>query len=164
MHAGRSTLALTVGLALGLSARDLGAQMGGVAVEGDVPSPWVVTAETFRTLDPVLVAAESEGTVHVYRAVPLHCFLEQAGIPFGEALRGPAFTATVLVEGRDGSRVVFALAALDEAFGGEVYLADQMDGALLSPADGPYRIIVPGDARPARWVRQASRIVLRSEP
>jgi hypothetical protein len=39
-------------------------------------------------------------------------------------------------------------------------LADTQDGALLSPEYGPLQVIVPGEIRHARWVRQVQCIRL----
>lgn len=37
-------------------------------------------------------------------------------------------------------------------------LADAKDGRPLAADEGPYRLIVPGEKRPARWARQIARI------
>jgi hypothetical protein len=78
-----------------------------------------------------------------------------AGIRLGEALRGPRLSEASLVEAADGYRVVFALAEADPAFATrEIILADKRDGKPLDAREGPFRIVAPGDKRPARWVRQ----------
>jgi hypothetical protein len=61
----------------------------------------------------------------------------------------------LVVEAADGYRAVFALPELDPLFTDRVILlADRRDGKSLSEREGPLRIIVPGEKRPARWVRQ----------
>lgn len=40
-------------------------------------------------------------------------------------------------------------------------LADRKDGAPLAAKDGPFHLIIPGEKRPARWVRQVVRIDVR---
>ena len=56
-------------------------------------------------------------------------------------------------------RAVFALAELDPAFTDRVILlADHRDGKALSTRDGPFQIIVPGEKKHARWVRQVIRL------
>jgi hypothetical protein len=45
-----------------------------------------------------------------------------------------------------------------------VIIADARDGAPLSTAAGPYRLIVPGDKREARWVRQVATVELQNAP
>jgi hypothetical protein len=61
----------------------------------------------------------------------------------------------LLVVAADGYRVVLSAGELDSTLTGRVILlVDRQDGAPLSPKDGPWRVFVPGDRRPARWVRQ----------
>ena len=65
---------------------------------------------------------------------------------------------TVLVEASDGYRAAFSLAELDpEMTDRVVLLADTKDGQPLSPREGPFRIIVPGEKRPARWCAKSGR-------
>jgi hypothetical protein len=42
-----------------------------------------------------------------------------------------------------------------------ILLADARDGQPLSPHEGPFRIIVPKEKRPARWVRQVKSVTVR---
>ena len=42
-----------------------------------------------------------------------------------------------------------------------ILLADTKDGEPLPPREGPFRIVVPGDKRPARWVRQVRAVTVR---
>jgi hypothetical protein len=84
-----------------------------------------------------------------------------AGIQFGDAMRGPRMTEAVLVEAADGYKVVFALAEFDPAFATrEIILADKRDGKALDAKEGPFRIVAPGDKRPARWIRQVTTLRL----
>jgi hypothetical protein len=74
-------------------------------------------------------------------------------------------TRYVVVTGADGYRVVFALAELDAAFTGRaVILADSRDGGALPPNAAPFQLIVPGEKRPARWVRQVVAIEVLTAP
>ena len=62
---------------------------------------------------------------------------------------------------RDGYRVVFSLGELDPATGGRrVFVVDRCDGKPLDADVGPLRLLVPEDARPARWVRQLQSITV----
>ena len=57
--------------------------------------------------------------------------------------------------------MVFALPELDPAFTDRVILlADKADGHLLDSNQGPFRIVVPGEKRMARWVRQVTTLKL----
>jgi len=89
-----------------------------------------------------------------YEGVALEEILHKAGVPQGEALRGPAMATYVVAEGADGYRVVFPLAELDSGIAdSEVLVADTMDGAPLGDKLGPFRLVAPHEKRPARWVR-----------
>jgi hypothetical protein len=56
-------------------------------------------------------------------------------------------------------------AELDSTLTGKVpLLVDRLDGQPLTARDGPWRVFVPGDRRPARWVRQVVRLHLASAP
>lgn len=67
-------------------------------------------------------------------------------------------TTIVRVTASDHYQVVFSLAELDAALGNEqVILADTQDGHPLTK-DGPFRLVVPGDKRPARWIRNVTTI------
>jgi Oxidoreductase molybdopterin binding domain len=105
----------------------------------------------------VTVSAHSvSGT---FSGVPLTDLLRLVGVAQGDSLRGPALASYVLVEGADGYRAVFGLAEMNDSFSERVpLLADQKDGGALSAKDGPYQLILPGEKRPARWVRQVQRI------
>jgi hypothetical protein len=85
--------------------------------------------------------------------------LKAAGVKFGQDLRGPALATYLVVEAADGYRAVFALPELDPAFTDRVVLlADQRDGKPLGGNAGPLRVIVPGEKRHARWVRQVKSL------
>ena len=102
------------------------------------------------------VAAQFEG-------VPLGTLLSSAGIQLGEKLRGPRMADALLIEAADGYRVVFAVAECDPAFAQrEIILADKRDGKELDAKEGPFRIVAPGDKRPARWVRQVTTLKIMS--
>lgn len=93
--------------------------------------------------------------------VPLSALLARAGLPSGEALRGPALASGIVVSARDGYRVLLSLGELDGSLGKtEAILADRCNGQKLDAATGPLRLIVPGDTRPARSVRQVTRLTL----
>jgi hypothetical protein len=100
-----------------------------------------------------------------YGGVLLGELLSLVHAPRGDSLRGKGLAIYVLVQGADGYRVVFALADFDPGFADRIALvADRKDGAPLPAAEGPYHLIVPGEKRPARWVRQVTRIELRRAP
>ena len=68
----------------------------------------------------------------------------------------------LVVEATDSYRVVFALPEIDPAFTERtILLVDRRDHQPLSPHDGPLHVIVPGEKRHARWVRQVTAFTIR---
>lgn len=86
--------------------------------------------------------------------------LAKAGVATGNAVRGPALATLVVAEAADGYRVVFSLGEVTLGKT-EVLVADRCDGKPLAEADGPVRLVVPGDARGARSVRQLRSLSTR---
>ena len=131
-----------------------------IQVAGDVAHPLNLTGEELAKLPRQTVRAKGhDGVESQYEGVPLVDFLAKAGVPTGKDLRGPAMALYVVVEAADGYRAVFAIAELDPAFTDRVILlADHRDGKPLSAREGPFQIIVPGEKKHARWVRQVIRL------
>jgi len=107
---------------------------------------------------------ELRGRIHdgpelVFRGPALDAVLALAGAPQGHDLRGPALRLVVLAEARDGYAVVYSLAELSPGLGGRRgIVAVEQDGKLLSDEDGPFRVVLEGEGRPARWIRQLERL------
>jgi DMSO/TMAO reductase YedYZ molybdopterin-dependent catalytic subunit len=125
-------------------------------VGGDVPRPLELTAPEFGRLPRQAVRAKDhDGKEAEFEGVPLVEVLKTSGVKFGQDLRGPALASYLVVEAADAYRAVFALPELDPAFTDRVILlADRRDGKPLGGSAGPLRVIVPGEKRHARWVRQ----------
>lgn len=67
----------------------------------------------------------------------------------------------ILAEASDGYRAAYMLAEVDEGFGNRNgILALTQDGEPLSPKDGPYRVVMPGEEHRARWIRMVQRLRL----
>jgi DMSO/TMAO reductase YedYZ molybdopterin-dependent catalytic subunit len=91
----------------------------------------------------------------------LSAVLGRVGAPLGPALRGPALGLVVLATGRDGYRAALALAEADPGMRpAATIVADREDGAPLAQ-DGPLRLVVAGDLRPARSVRMLVSLEVR---
>ena len=74
-------------------------------------------------------------------------------------MKGPQMSKALLLEAADDYKVVFALAELDPDFSDrQIILADKRDGKPLDDKQGPWRIVAPGDKRPARWIRQVTSL------
>lgn len=112
------------------------------------------------TLDETALAAMPRTTVQAgahgdapsaWEGVALVEILRAEGAPLGKALRGDALADYVRVTATDGYQVVFGLGELDADLGAaKVVLVDRHEGKPLDEKDGPLRLVVPGDQRPAR--------------
>jgi DMSO/TMAO reductase YedYZ molybdopterin-dependent catalytic subunit len=95
----------------------------------------------------------------LWSGAPLIEILHLADAPQAKQLRGHEMTKIARVTGADGYQVVFSLTELDADFSNTtVILGDQHNGKPLSTDDGPFRLVVPGDKRAARWVRNVRSI------
>ena len=161
----RRGLALLVGAGLVLG-RPLGAQTGVAApvrleIRRESALPIVMTAADLARLAGAEVRAVEHGRPGTFAGVSLTDVLRRAGVPI-DSVRGARTTAYVLVTAADGYRALFSLAELAPDLGGRaVIVADRRDGQPLGSTDGPLRLVVPGDQRPTRWVRQVVAIDIR---
>lgn len=137
-----------------------------IEVSGNVPTPRSLSGRDLAALPRTTVdAVDRAGRTARYEGVALGEILARAGAPMGEALRGRALASVVVVEAADGYRAAFALPELDPVFtDARIIVADRRDGGPLDASEGPFRLVVPGDKRPARWVRQVTAIRLVTAP
>ena len=169
------TLSMAVLVALGLGVREPAAQQSDsptqaagkesgalLKILGEVPQPLALSAEEFAKLPRQAVRAKGhDDVVSQYEGVSLIDVLAKVGVPTGNDLRGKELTRYVVVEASDGYRALFALTELDSAFTDRIILlADRRDGRRLSDREGPLQVIVPGEKKHARWVRQVKRLVV----
>lgn len=110
-----------------------------------------------------IVRMDIHGEHHVFEGAQLLALLARVGAPSGETLRGAAMTDVLIVTARDGSQVVLTLAEIDPAMrrNADVILADHDNGGEIGDAEGPFRLAVDGDLRPARSARRVTRIEVR---
>lgn len=159
-------LVLTASLLIAVAGLMVAQQTGqsySIALTGANGSSVMLTPEALHKLPQQTVTAKNEHdqTAHTYTGVYLQDVLKLAGAPAGHDLRGTAMRGYVLIEASDGYGVVFSLAELDPSINSKVVmLADTMDGKALASDQGPLKIIVPDEKRPARWIRQVARITL----
>ena len=133
-------------------------------VSGNVRAPLMLGAADLAALPHTKVSVRDEhGTSAVYEGVPALEILRRAGAPLGKELRGTNMTMCVVAGGSDGYQAAFALAEFDPGFTDQVILvADHRDGQPLNSREGPLRLIVPSDKRPARWVRTLTTLRLKN--
>jgi ABC-type transport system substrate-binding protein len=105
----------------------------------------------------VKVQATAHDVSATFEGVAVKTVLEKAGIAFGEGMRGKRLASCLLVEAADGYKVVIALPEMDPGFTDkQVVLAFLKDGKAMDSKEGPYRIVIPDEKRPARWIRQVT--------
>lgn len=150
-------------LLLALALVTLSSQAQTITISGEVTKPLTLQAADLKAMAHTSVTAkERDGKEHTYSGVPLADLLKQAGATIGPELRGENLTKFVLVKAADGYEVLFALPELDPEYATRtIVLADSVDGAPLAQGVGPYRIVVPGEKKPARWIREVRSIEVR---
>lgn len=134
-----------------------------VKVTGEVLKPLTLSAADLATMPRTTATArDKQGVPHSFSGVSLADIFNQAGVTTGKQLRGENLAKYVLVTCADGYQVVFSLAELDSSFTDRVViLADQMEGKLLPAGVGPFRIVVPGEKKPARNCFQVTAIAIK---
>lgn len=121
-----------------------------------------LSAADLADLPHVTVRMSIHDAPHVFEGVRISRLLARIGVATGDSLRGNALANAVLVHSRDGYEVVLALAETDPAFNAEPpILADRMDGKPIGDEEGPFRLIVQGELKPARSARMVDRIEVR---
>ena len=148
-----------------VSGRGLAQQAPRLRITGKDAQPLELTPADFKNLPRLAVEAKEphSGTVQHYEGVRLSDLLAKAGVPSGEKLRGAALARYVVAEANDAYAVVFSIAELDPAMNdNRIIVADTLDSKPLGEHDGPWKIVVPGEKRPARWVRMLKELRVES--
>jgi len=128
-------------------------------------SSLVLDAAALAALPRVQGETLDHGNALRYEGIALREVLRIAEAGPVDSLRGAALRRLLVLEGRDGYRIVLTLAELDVTLGAtQVIVVERENGRALDEERGPLRIIVVGDSRASRWVRQISRITLVDFP
>jgi DMSO/TMAO reductase YedYZ molybdopterin-dependent catalytic subunit len=134
-----------------------------LTISGEVTKPLQLdSAEIVAMASASASIKERDGVTRTYTGVPVAAILNLAGVTMGKQLRGENLSKYLLVTCADGYQVVFSLAELDSTFTDKtVILAYSVDGKPLPQGVGPFRIVVPGDKKPARSSFQVMSFVVR---
>jgi len=98
-----------------------------------------------------------------YEGVEVAELLRKYGAPLGKELHGSALAYYVIARGLDGYEAVLSLGEVDPSFHpGEVIVADTMNGKPLDAKNGPFKLVVTEDKRPARSVRNLVGLRLKA--
>ena len=140
------------------------AQTPSVKISGEVTTPMTINYDDLdKYAQAIVTRKDHDGKDHTYTGVILSEILKKAGVTLGPDLKGKNLNKYVLVTAKDNYQVVFALAELDKLFTDRaVILANQVDGKPLPAGEGPFRIIVQDEKKPARCVREVADIKVLS--
>ncbi len=131
-------------------------------LDGDGVKTLAIERSVLDGLPVSEVEALDHGVRGRWRGVAMVELLRLAGAPLGDKLRGEALASVVLVHAADGYVAAFTLSEFDEAYADtRPLLVWERDGRPLDAKEGPYRIVVAGEDRQGRWVRQVQRIEVR---
>ncbi|HKM65426.1 MAG TPA: molybdopterin-dependent oxidoreductase, partial [Acidisphaera sp.] len=138
----------------------------GIVIARDTGPERVVTADELAALAAVQVTVAVEPghgpAQRSYEGPLLWTVLDHAGAIDTAKVRDQV-RQTVLITGRDGYTAILALGEIAPEFEGkQVIIAERMDGQPLSPEH--LRIVVPGDKRGGRGVRDIVRILVAAAP
>jgi arsenical resistance protein ArsH len=133
-----------------------------VKVTGEVTTPLMLTAADLAAMPQTEDSAkDKQGGMHRYSGVAIADILTKAGVTTGNQLRGKNMAKYLLVSCADGYQVVFSLAELDQSITDRVViLADKEGGKPLAPGVGPFKLIVPGEKKPARNCYQVTTLTV----
>jgi hypothetical protein len=121
--------------------------------------PVTMAAADIAKLPHHTVVLNDHGKLITYEGALLYDVLTHAGFDFGEGLRGRQLSSYVAALASDGYETVYALAEVDPTIGDSgILIADKREGERLSLDEGPLRIIVPHDKRPARSLKMLQEI------
>lgn len=128
-------------------------------------APVTLSASDLKAMPHISVTFHNTHTNadETYSGVRVADILGKFKAPLGSDLRGKALANYVVASGSDGYQAVLALAEVDPEFHpGEVIVADAMDGKPLDAHNGPLKLVVTEDKRPARSVRNLVSIELKT--
>lgn len=152
----RTEVFVTTALAAALLAFPALAQS--VALKGPDGQVATLSAADLAALPHVKMTVVQHGKTSTFEGVSLGDIVTRVGAASGKAIHGPELATVIRVTAKDGYQVVLGLAETDPGTRkGRIILADRADGAPLKD-DGPFRLVVEDDLRPARSARMVERI------
>jgi hypothetical protein len=124
------------------------------------------------TLSPNEFAALPHETVSVtnghtkasetYTGVAIATLLDKLGLPFTKTNEHTLLKTILIAEGTDGYKVILSTYETFAAIRGKnAIVADTLDGTHLDK-DGAFKLVVPGDSRPQRWVQNLKSITFKT--
>jgi transposase-like protein len=150
---GLSVLMITLMFALKTQAQN-------VTISGEGLSPLTITKGMFADMKQVVIMAKAhDEKVHRYSGVTIADLLTKAGVTLGDSAKKHTVTSYIIVTAADNYKAIYTLAEIDPLFANRsIILADKADKKVLPVQDGPFQIIVPGEKKHGRWIRQVTGI------
>jgi hypothetical protein len=139
-------------------------QAQSIVVAGAVEKPGAWSVERFehdlggdvKTISYILKTEKRTS-----RCVPLLGLIRASQPRIDAKQKNHPLAFAVIVRARDGYAACFSMGELsEEGAGRAVWIALNQDGKPLPNADGPVRLVIPDDAKPARWVHAVSTITI----
>ncbi len=175
-HIGRCTILLSV--CLSMATLPTCAQMSTASMGAAAPVPpsgttlaliglttqSVITGEALKVMPHKTITVVNGHTQasETYSGVPLVLLLAQVGMPAGKDVHGKALSEYIVATGADGYKAVIALAEAEPDFHpGDVLVADTLAGQPLDVKEGPFKLVVSEDKRPARSVHNLVKLELK---
>ena len=130
-----------------------------LTLRGPAGQTMAISMAELAALPHVGFTFDVHGQKHAYEGVLLIDLLAKVGTPTGKSLGGKALAHAVRTTSADGYQVVFGLGEIDPGTRpNRIIVVDRADGVPLSATDGPLRLVVEGDLRPARGARMLTMI------
>jgi hypothetical protein len=125
----------------------------------------ILSAADLKALPRAKATFTAHGKSITYEGAVLNAALKQAGVVSGDRLMGRYLNQVVTAKGADGFTASYSLGETDPIYRtNPVIIADSKDGQPLDAKEGPYRLVVDGDLRPGRSVRQVVSVEVKPVP
>jgi hypothetical protein len=139
---------------------NVNAQVPSISISGEGIEPVIITKSMFSEMKQVVIMAKGhDDIVHRYSGVTLSDILVKAGIVLGDSVKNKTANSYVIITAADNYKAIYSLPEVDPLFAGRsIILADRADKKPLPAEDGPFQIVVPGEKKHTRWIRQVNSI------
>ena len=101
-----------------------------------------------------------------YSGVPIFALLARLGVPFEKSNEHTLLKTCIVAEGTDGYRVIASVyETLATIRGTSAIVADSLstpEGPKPLTTDGAFKLIIPGDKRPQRWVQNLKSLTFKT--
>lgn len=135
-------------------------QAQNITIKGEGITPLTISKGMFADMKQAVVMAKAhDEKVHRYSGVTIASLLTKAGVMLGDSAKKHTVTSYIIVTAADNYKAIYTLAEIDPLFANRIIiLADREDKKALPLQDGPFQIIVPGEKKHGRWIRQVTGI------